>query len=511
MMAANQNAPETTVYEHSEQLIPESVIDAALAGTKNAPYWTDSPDKPDTHESLTTDTTTDLLVVGGGYTGLWTALRAKEREPERDVVLVEGHECGWAASGRNGGFVSTSLTHGRANGERHVPDEVDRLDELGLENLKAIQDTLEKYNIDCDFEWNGTMTVAIEDRHVEELRTEHRAHPEGTTFFDQSEIQAEIASPLYRAGLWHHNESALVDPARLVWGLKEACIQKGIRIYENTPISKVQKVGSGSSARVVATVGRLEEIPTASKAAARSSEHPPVVTAKNVALSTNVFQSLIPGTKLFTVPVYDYALMTEPLTEEQAEAIRWKGRQGLDDPDTRFHYYRVTPDRETGRPRILFGGYDAVYTYGRKVSTEYNHRDETYRRLAAHFLATFPQLEGIRFTHQWGGAIDTCSRFFSFFDKGHGGLSARAAGFTGLGVGAARFAADVLLDLLSGEETELTRLKMVKKRPLPFPPEPLAWAGIEFTKREMVRAERRGGKKGLWLKATEALGMGFDS
>lgn len=122
-----------------------------------------------------------------------------------------------------------------------------------------------------------------------------------------------------------------------------------------------------------------------------------------------------------------------------------------------------------------------------------------------------PQLDGIRFSHQWGGAIDTCSRFFSFFDTAHGGLTARAAGFTGLGVGASRFAAQVLLDLVSGETTELTDLQMVRKRPLPFRPDPIAWAGIELTKREMIRADRQGGKQGRWLKFTNALGMGFDS
>lgn len=236
-----------------------------------------------------------------------------------------------------------------------------------------------------------------------------------------------------------------------------------------------------------------------------------MITARSVALATNVFRSLVPKTRLHTIPVYDYALMTEPLTEEQSAAIGWQNRQGLDDPDTRFHYYRVSTDRQTGRPRILFGGYDAVYHYGRRVSSHYDHRSETYRRLAAHFIATFPQLEGIRFSHQWGGPIDTCSRFFSFFDLDRSGSIAQATGFTGLGVGASRFAADVMLDLLSGEETERTRMQMVRKKPLPFPPEPLAWIGVEVTKREMIRAEHRIGKKGLWLKLADSVGMGFDS
>jgi glycine/D-amino acid oxidase-like deaminating enzyme len=515
--------PSLTVYERAEQQVPAAAVDAALSGVRSGSYWLDSPDRPEPQRPLREDITADLLVVGGGYTGLWTALLAKERDPDLNVVLLEGSECGWAASGRNGGFVSTSLTHGRTNGLQHLPEEVDRLEELGHQNVREIQATLERHGIDCDFEWNGTMTVAIEDAHVAGLRDAHAEDPSGSRFFDRDEVQAEVASPLFRAGLWWPRESALVDPARLVWGLRQTCLQLGVRLFEHSPVTDLRRTGSGAAARVVATVGgTVEGIPApyahqpeetydGGHQTPRDTAPRSVVTARTVALATNAFRSLLPGTGLYTVPVYDYALMTEPLTAEQSEAIGWQRRQGLDDPDSRFHYYRVTTDRATGRPRILFGGYDAVYHYGRRVSPEYDHRPETFRRLAAHFLATFPQLEGTRFTHQWGGAIDTCSRFFPFFDTAHGGLTARAAGFTGLGVGASRFAAQVMLDLLSGEATELTRLQMVRRKPLPFPPDPMAWAGIELTKREMARADRNGGRKGLWLRFTQALGMGFDS
>ena len=223
-----------------------------------------------------------------------------------------------------------------------------------------------------------------------------------------------------------------------------------------------------------------------------------------------VFPSLLPRTRLHTVPVYDYALMTEPLTDSQLAAVGWHNRQGLSDLNNRFHYYRLTTD-DAGRPRILFGGYDAVYHYGRAVRPEYDQRPETFARLAAHFRATFPQLDGIGFSHAWGGAVDTCSRFFSFFDTAHHGRVASAAGFTGLGVGATRFGANVLLDLLSGEETERTGLEMVRKKPLPFPPEPAAWLGIKVTTAAMVRADRRQGRRGPWLKVLDSVGMGFDS
>src|SRR5699024_6523722 len=120
-------------------------------------------------------------------------------------------------------------------------------------------------------------------------------------------------------------------------------------------------------------------------------------------------------------------------------------RQGVGDTGNQFHYYRLTRD-----DRILWGGYDAVYYYGSRLGTDVEQRHATFQRLSQHFFTTFPQLEGLRFTHSWGGAIDTCTRFCAFYGTAMGGSAAYAAGFTGLGVGASRFAADVMLDLVDG-------------------------------------------------------------
>lgn len=198
--------------------------------------------------------------------------------------------------------------------------------------------------------------------------------------------------------------------------------------------------------------------------------------------------------------------MTEPLSEEQLAAIGWKNRQGLGDSANQFHYFRLSADN-----RILWGGYDAIYPFGGKLRSEHDDRPETYAKLAGHFFTCFPQLEGLRFTHAWGGAIDTCSRFSAFFGTAHAGRVAYAAGYTGLGVGATRFGADVMLDLLSGERTERTSLEMVRTKPLPFPPEPFAWTGVALTKWSLARADENGGRRNLWLKTMDKLGLGFDS
>lgn len=472
-------------------MAPDAMRTAArsLSEAKPVSYWLDDPGKPAAEPALTGDEHCDLLVIGGGYSGLWTALLAKERDPARDVVLIEGHEAGWAASGRNGGFCAASLTHGLANGMARWPDELAKLEDLGAQNLDAIEEAVARYGIDCDFERSGEIDVATEPHQVAELRAFHaEAERLGlagrSEWLDADAVRAEVDSPTFLGGIWDRDGVAMLNPAKLAWGLKRACLELGVRIYENT--RGLDLAGSGEGMAVRTPYGR--------------------VFARRVALGTNIFPSLVKRVRPLTVPVYDYALMTEQLTEEQLASIGWKSRQGLGDSANQFHYFRITPDR-----RILWGGYDAIYPYGGKLDAELDHRPETYLKLAEHFFTCFPQLEGLKFSHAWGGAIDTCSRFSAFFGTAHEGKVAYAAGYTGLGVGATRFGADVMLDLLSGEKTERTELEMVRSKPMPFPPEPFAWTGITMTKWSLARADRMGGHRNLWLKTLDRFGLGFDS
>ena len=451
---------------------------AALADAEPAVFWLDSPQRPEPRPPLTGPTSADLLVVGGGYSGLWAAVLAKRRDPARDVLLVEGERIGWAASGRNGGFCAASLTHGYDNGLQRWPAEIDQLERLGTENLAALERDVTELGIDCDFRRAPSLSVATKPYQVEQLR---EAKGE---LLDREQVRARLDSPTYLAGLETTGDLALVDPARLAWGLARAAEELGVRVHEGTRVTGLTR-----------TRGRLGIATSRGEVAARQ-----------VVLGTNAFPSLLRRTRLHTVPVYDHVLMTEPLSTQQRAAIGWQGGEGVDDVANQFHYYRMTADG-----RILWGGYDAVYHYGRRVDPRYDQRPATSALLSEQFFATFPQLEGLRFTHRWGGAIDTCTRFCAFYGTAHRGDVAYAAGYTGLGVAATRFAAEVLLDLLAGEATERTRLELVRTRPLPFPPEPFAYAGIQLTRRALQRADRRQGRRGPWLRTLDRLGLGFDS
>ncbi|WP_320773223.1 FAD-dependent oxidoreductase [Streptomyces sp. CRN 30] len=461
----------------------------SLADAQPVSYWLDDPARPRPEPALTGVESCDLLVVGGGYSGLWTALIAKERDPDRDVVLLEGRETGWAASGRNGGFCAASLTHGLANGLARWPEEIHRLQELGARNLDAVEEAVVRHGLDCDFERTGEIDVATAPHQARELAEWYEeirrlGLADDMEYLDADAVRDHVDSPTFLAGLHDRRGVALLNPARLVWSLKRACLRLGVRLYEHTPALTLRPHGAGMAVRTPYGAVR----------------------ARTVALGTNVFPSLVRRVRPYTVPVYDYALMTEPLTPAQLASVGWKNRQGLGDSANRFHYFRLSADH-----RVLWGGYDAVYPYGGRVRAEYDDRPETWARLARHFFTCFPQLEGVRFTHAWGGAIDTCSRFSAFFGTAHRGRVAYAAGYTGLGVGATRFGAEVMLDLLAGERTERTETAMVRGKPLPFPPEPFAWTGIALTKWSLARADSHGGRRNLWLRTMDRLGLGFDS
>jgi len=467
-------------------------VHPALDGARSTPFWLDQPGAPAPLPPLRGREVADLAVVGGGYTGLWTALLAKEADPGRDVVLVEGRKVAWAGSGRNGGFCSASLTHGLANGLARFPAEMPLLHRLGQANLDEIEKAVARYGIDCDFSRTGELSVATSPWQAEALAAAaDSAQQVGAelTLLDKEAVQAAVHSPAYLAGLWDKAGCATVDPARLAWGLRRACLEAGVRIYEHSPVTGI--AGDGG--------------PPASKPLLLATAQGEVL-AERVALGTGAFAPLLRRLRQRLVPVYDYVLMTEPLSAAQLASVGWADRAGLADSANNFHYYRLTADN-----RILWGGYDAVYHYGSRISAGLDQRPATFDLLARHFFATFPQLEGLSFSHAWGGVIDTCTRFCAFYGTAYAGRLAYAAGYTGLGVGATRFGARVLLDLLGGQPTELTELELVRTRPLPFPPEPLRSAGIGLTRWSLARADEQGGRRNRWLRVLDKAGLGFDS
>jgi glycine/D-amino acid oxidase-like deaminating enzyme len=254
---------------------------AALAEAEPAPYWLADPAAPEPAPALVGRTSCDLAVVGAGYTGLWTALRAKERDPSLDVVIVEVDVAGGAASGRNGGFCAASLTHGLGNGLARRPGEMAVLERLGRENLDGIEETVRR----C----TGELNVATEDRQLADLRAlaeESAALGRPADLLDADAVRAEIASTTYRGGLWDRDGVAMVHPAKLAWGLRRACLTAGVRLHERTPVESIADEHDGRL-RLRTPYGSID--------------------APRVAVGTGAFAGPLRRLRHFVVPVYDYA------------------------------------------------------------------------------------------------------------------------------------------------------------------------------------------------------------
>ncbi|MEZ5229997.1 MAG: FAD-dependent oxidoreductase [Acidimicrobiales bacterium] len=458
----------------------------ALAGAEPGCYWLDDPDEPDATDTLVEAETADLCVVGGGYTGLWTALLAKERDPNRDVVLLEGGRCGSGASGRNGGFFESSLTHGVSQGLSKFAPELPLLEKLGLDNLNEIERFVAKHQIDCDWERNGVIDVATRSEHMPDL-AEQAMHLEALgqdiELLDAERMQAEVHSPTYHGGLVRKKRAAVCDPARLVFGMKQVALDAGVRIFEDTNVTEL--IERDHAVELRAGYGSVR--------------------AAKVALGTN---ARLPAAAASDAPWCRSTTMSSPPSRSPpSSSTPSAGRdaRAASDSTNQFHYYRLTYDN-----RIIWGGYDAVYYFNNKVDPQLEQRPETFALLSKHFFETFPQLEGLHFSHVWGGAIDTSTRFTVFWGRAMGNKVVYAMGYTGLGASATRFGARAMLDLLDKRDSPIVGLDFVNKKPLPFPPEPLRWAGIQMTRWSLDKEDRTG-ERNLWLRSLDRIGLGFDS
>lgn len=464
--------------------------DATLASVRSArpmSMWLDRPRQIASDRVARTfdgTTTADLVVIGGGLTGLWTAIEAAGRGQQ--VVVVDGGEIGGGASGRCGGFINASITHGIAHGHQRWPDEMPTIVALQEALWYDTLDLLYRHGANGVIEPCGKLTVATRANHVDSLRASvdvHLHYGQSAKFLDRDAVRAEVASPQYLAGVHLGTANGLCDPARLVATLADIALAAGVTLVEHVTIEQLDDDGAGVQAR--SSSGSI--------------------TGRRVLLATNAYRPLQRRLRRRVIPVYDHVIATAPLDAQQWADIGWHRRCGVTDAGNQFHYYRPTPDG-----RILFGGWDATYHRGGRIDQRFEERSATHELLARHLVETFPAIAGVEVTHAWGGPIDTTSRFTPMFGSAMDGKLGWAIGFTGLGVGSSRFAALAALDVLDGNVTERSQLSMVRKGPMPFPPEPLRTPVIGLTKRALAREDRTG-RRGVWLRLLDRFGVGFDT
>jgi glycine/D-amino acid oxidase-like deaminating enzyme len=444
--------------------------------------------EPRGHRPLEGDRDADVAVIGAGLTGLWTALFLKELEPGLEVTVIEQGLAAYGASGRNAGMLSETVDHGHGLAIEHFGEaEARRLAALGETNVAEMTAFLTERGIGCDYEPTGRLMVALTAAHVEEAeRTVETARRLGLDSFhvlDRSQVQAEVHSPLYRGGV-AVTGGGILDPVKLVDGLRAEAERLGVRVYER------------SGATAIGTAG----------VAARVRTEAGSVTARRLVLATSAYtHHLLPAITHRFIPLYDYILVSDPLTPAERDAIGWRRRQGITDGRTFFNYYRLTDD-----DRILWGTSEAAYYAGNRVDPSCDHSPAHYAALRASFRRHFPALAGLEFPYAWGGPICSTTRMTPFFGRALGGRACYGLGYTGHGLGTTRLAGRILAHMALDRPSDLLDLSLVRKRPFPYPPEPLRSWSVAAVTRALRRVDE-GQPAGLMLRVLERLGIGFSS
>jgi glycine/D-amino acid oxidase-like deaminating enzyme len=413
--------------------------------TKITPsYWLSlSPDKP--QPALRRDVNVDIAICGGGYTGLWTAIFLKQADAALRIAVLERDYVGFGASGRNGGFAMPLVHRSLTDLARTVGDDDARaLHQASVAAVHSLRAFVETEGIDCDLMPNGMLVVSNgpeQDARIEdELATAARLGVGGMTRLDRAAVQAEIHSETLRCGL-AEDACLLVNPAKLVRGLRAMAVRLGVEIFEGTPVAAVEQ-GNGVT---IKTSGGT-------------------VSAERALLAANGYSTGFPELRRFLLPFYSYIILTRRLKPEEWDKIGWKKRQGVEDRRSFLHYPRPTIDG-----RILWGGRDAGY-HPDGPKPEYDRDARIFKRLEETFRWTFPQLGDMIFEYQWGGPIAVTARFIPASGWLDGRRIAYGFGYNGHGVAGSHLNGQILRDLMLDRKSELTELALVKRKPIAFPP-----------------------------------------
>jgi glycine/D-amino acid oxidase-like deaminating enzyme len=450
-------------------------------------YWLAGlPPRPVT--PLQAPAETDVVVVGAGLTGLWTALFLKELDPERDVAVVEQGIAAWGASGRNAGMLAETIDHTHGLAIQHFGKaEAARLATLGELNVRELTDFIRDRDIQCDYEPSGRFMASFTEGHLAEARRNleiaRSLGIDSHRLLSREEMQAEVHSPLYLGGL-EVRGGGILDPARFTDGLRREAERLGVRVHERTRVEAVEEDGAGVRLRANGTW----------------------LKARRAVLATSAYtHHLLPQVLRRFIPLYDYILVSEPLSAAQWASIGWKGRQGITDGRTFFNYYRPTADG-----RVLWGTSEATYYRGNRVDESCDHSQRHEEALKLSWRRTFPQLAGLEWPYAWGGPICSTTRLTPYFGQALGGRAWYGLGYTGHGLGSTRLAGRILAHLVLDRRSELLSLSLVTKRPFPYPPEPLRGWAVDSVTRALRKVDA-GEEPGLMLRLLERMGIGFSS
>lgn len=422
-------------------------------------YWL-SLDPYEPNPPLEGETRADVAVVGGGFTGLWTAYHLLKADPGMTVAILEANAIGYGASGRNGGFAMTLIHRSLADLVDAVgPEQAKALHRAAEESVRGIERVCAEEGIEADLQPNGLITVSNNPLQDEVIRRDveaaQRLSIDGITYLDRDAVQAAVHSETFRCGM-REATCTLLNPARLARGLKRTVERLGARVYEDTPMTRLEP----AEREVVVSTPKGR------------------VVAQRALLAANAYSARIPQLRRYVMPFYSYILLSQPLTDEQWSRVGWAGREGMEDRRVFLHYFRPTIDG-----RLLWAGRDAPY-HPDGPHPRYDRDDHVFRRLEETFAWTFPQLHDVRFEYRWGGPIGVTGEFLPLIGWLKGERVAYAFGYNGHGVAITHLASRAVRDLILDRDSDERRLAIVNRKPIDLGPsllrDPLVRATVKY-------------------------------
>lgn len=429
-------------------------------------YWLEEAPSVERAPRLTGEVTADVVVVGGGYTGMWAAWHIKQLEPEASVVLLEGNRCGYGPSGRNGGFCNLmwfSLPNMRGRWGDEGALAVARAAE---EAAVGIGEFCESEGVDAWCRQGGYMQVSTASAHDDvwaaplaacrELGVEDAIEP-----LSAAQVAERCASPAFRGGAFYPR-AATVQPARLAFGLRERLIARGVEVFECSPVRRLEGSWTGVEAQTAAGAVRARTAVLALGPAAKASGGP---FHNRLSIASS------------------HIVLTEPVPE-LLEEVGWTGGECITDSRALIDYFRTTPDG-----RIAFGWGGGHIAIGARLHGRSELDASVASQAAARLWDYFPGLEGKVVTHAWGGPIDASPTHLPLVLPLRGNRAFAAAGYTGNGVGPSHMVARTLASLALDRRDAHSRLPFVDPSPPRVPPEPLHWIGGEAIRMGIMRKE----------------------
>lgn len=429
-------------------------------------WWLESlPHTITPNPSLEGTQKADVVVIGGGYTGLSAGYHLKQINPGIDVRIIESDVCGYGASGRNGGFSMTlfGLTKGITK-FRFNDEKAKSAHQYMEEAVDYLHDVITQNNIDCDYERSGYLLVGTSPAQVKRIHHDFKIMEKwglgGVERWGRDRLSAEFETNFYKEG-WFEPRCGIVNPARLARGIKDLAEKNGAVIYEQSPVIKFEK--KAPSGFIVHTEkGTIE--------------------SEYLVFATNAYSILFPELKNLQIPAFTHIVISEPLTQKQYDSIGWKCRAGVEDARDLIHYYRLTKDN-----RIVMGGGDVSFGYGGDLNRDLN--DRIFWLLETHVLEVFPQLKGIQFTHRWGGPVSITLDMAPVIGYLGGDKKAIfSLGCMGHGVSLTTLNGKTIAELITGQQTHRTNMFFVGRKMFPWPSDPIPF-GLGHAIRGFMKLE----------------------